>query len=343
MIGGKIAAYDSTGAEGDDGAGLKPKVDDDMPYPPPQTTRPLSSQQLSLVYSLPSNDVCFECNSPSRPDWASVTYGIVLCLDCAGIHRGLGTHLSFVRSLTMDDMTDEQYGRMVHGGNAKFREYWEAHCKDKDSELLSDESPSTSDELRRKVRVKYESIAARVYRETLSVHAKASFKSASSSRRPLALYQSMPIPASPELLAERVSLPEESPPSIQQLLKVQAWPFVLSTIRSRKSRLQYLMWGIFGIGVAYGVHLWGVHHESQGKNSITSSLPSVNPVADYMGATVSDEQSNSVYDLFALGILVLTVGLPYFKLRRFALKVCYKRKSFALCINAHKTSDIVSF
>jgi hypothetical protein len=128
MFGKILAADDSTGAEGDDGAGLKPKVGDDMPYPPPQTTRPLSSQQLSLVYSLPSNDVCLECNSPSKPDWASVTYGIVLCLDCAGIHRGLGTHLSFVRSLTMDDWTDEQYGRMVHGGNAKLREYWEAHC-----------------------------------------------------------------------------------------------------------------------------------------------------------------------------------------------------------------------
>jgi hypothetical protein len=230
----------------------------------------------------------------------------------------------------MDDWTDEQYGRMVHGGNAKFREYWEAHCKDKDSDLVSDESLSTRDELRRKVRIKYESTAARIYRETLSVQAKASFKSTSSSRRPLTLYQSMPIPASPELLAERVSLPEESPPSIQQLLKVQAWPFVLSTIRSRKSRLQYLMWGILGITVAYGVHLYGLHQKGQGKNStITSSLPSVNPVAhDYMGATVSDEQSSSVYDLFALGILVLTVGIPYFKLRRFALKVCSEKEIF---------------
>ena len=83
------------------------------------------------------------------------------------------------------------------------------------------------------------------------------------------------------------------------------------------------MWGILGISAAYGVHWWGVH-ETDGKNStITSSLPSLNPVAhDYMGATVvSGEESSSVYDLFALGILAMTVGIPYFKLRRFALKV----------------------
>jgi len=47
---------------------------------------------------------CAECTRglTPRPIWASVSYGIYLCEDCAGKHRGLGVHLSFVRSTTMD-------------------------------------------------------------------------------------------------------------------------------------------------------------------------------------------------------------------------------------------------
>jgi hypothetical protein len=37
------------------------------------------------------------------PDWASINLGITLCIECAGVHRSLGAHITKVRSLDLDD------------------------------------------------------------------------------------------------------------------------------------------------------------------------------------------------------------------------------------------------
>lgn len=71
------------------------------------------------------NRRCMDCNAPN-PQWAVPKFGIFICLECAGIHRGLGVHILFVRSITMDAFKPEEVALMQAGGNDACKAYLEA-------------------------------------------------------------------------------------------------------------------------------------------------------------------------------------------------------------------------
>jgi hypothetical protein len=79
-----------------------------------------------LVSSLPGNNFCADCNAPN-PEWASVSFGCLICLRCSGRHRSYGVSTSFVRSLGMDSWSLSQVLSMLEGGNNQLNQFFERH------------------------------------------------------------------------------------------------------------------------------------------------------------------------------------------------------------------------
>ncbi|KAI3200524.1 hypothetical protein CBS147311_5311 [Penicillium roqueforti] len=69
-----------------------------------------------LIRTIPGNDRCADCGA-WNPGWASWNIGIFLCMRCATLHRKLGTHISKVKSLSMDTWTADQIDNMKAHGN----------------------------------------------------------------------------------------------------------------------------------------------------------------------------------------------------------------------------------
>uniref|UniRef100_A0A8C2WXY0 Arf-GAP with coiled-coil, ANK repeat and PH domain-containing protein n=1 Tax=Cyclopterus lumpus TaxID=8103 RepID=A0A8C2WXY0_CYCLU len=85
---------------------------------------------LQRVQSLPGNELCCDCGQ-AAPCWASINLGVLLCIECSGIHRSLGVHCSKVRSLTLDSWEPELLKLMCELGNTVINHIYEGSCEER--------------------------------------------------------------------------------------------------------------------------------------------------------------------------------------------------------------------
>ncbi|CAH1777280.1 unnamed protein product [Owenia fusiformis] len=91
------------------------------------------NQVIFEVYENEDNKICVDCGAPD-PDWASINLGVVMCKQCAGIHRNMGVPMSKVRSLRMDhkDWTPYMLAIFSRVGNRRANNFWEFMAYDRD-------------------------------------------------------------------------------------------------------------------------------------------------------------------------------------------------------------------
>eukprot|EP01105_Mastigella_eilhardi_P018031 TRINITY_DN4161_c0_g1_i3.p1 TRINITY_DN4161_c0_g1~~TRINITY_DN4161_c0_g1_i3.p1 ORF type:complete len:716 (+),score=120.09 TRINITY_DN4161_c0_g1_i3:882-3029(+) len=92
-----------------------------------------------------SNRCCADCGAPD-PDWASINLGVLICIDCSGVHRRMGVYVSKVRSLSLDLLDPEQYLMFASLGNENANSVWLSKFSTGDAKPPT-EFPNSSDRL----------------------------------------------------------------------------------------------------------------------------------------------------------------------------------------------------
>ncbi|KAJ5520652.1 Arf GTPase activating protein [Penicillium fimorum] len=99
------------------------------------------------------NHWCADCGSSSKVEWVSINLGIILCIECSGIHRSLGTHISKIRSLTLDvhSFSNDIVEILLQIGNRVSNMIWEANL----DQTLKPSASSTREQRLKFITAKY--------------------------------------------------------------------------------------------------------------------------------------------------------------------------------------------
>lgn len=83
-------------------------------------------EELAELRKLECNRYCAECGA-QRPTWCSTNLGVFVCIQCSGVHRRIGVHISFVKSSTLDAWTFKLLEKFKkQGGNDVVNSIYEA-------------------------------------------------------------------------------------------------------------------------------------------------------------------------------------------------------------------------
>ncbi|KAF9338055.1 hypothetical protein BG006_000044 [Podila minutissima] len=93
-----------------------------------------------------ANNFCADCGA-KNPDWCVINLGVLVCIECSGIHRSLGTHISKVRSFTLDttSYTRDLFDFIRAVGNNVSNQIWEANLNPMSTTLPTSPTNQTSD------------------------------------------------------------------------------------------------------------------------------------------------------------------------------------------------------
>lgn len=133
----------------------------------------------SLLHSLPGNRNCIDCDARG-PEWATISYGALVCIKCSGKHRSMGVAVSQVRSVAMDHWTYMEVVSMLEGGNSQLGGFFQRHAlTKKEFEKQHENNKQKSEQPCNKSRqltaenvttVRYKTKAALFYKNQLEAH-----------------------------------------------------------------------------------------------------------------------------------------------------------------------------
>ncbi|KAJ8272693.1 hypothetical protein GJAV_G00092320 [Gymnothorax javanicus] len=86
----------------------------------------LTKAIIDDVLRIPGNEVCCDCGA-ADPKWLSTNLGILTCIECSGIHREMGVHVSRIQSMELDKLGTSELLLAKNIGNASFNEILEGN------------------------------------------------------------------------------------------------------------------------------------------------------------------------------------------------------------------------